>query len=270
MEKKHGSLVLAMRAQLRSAAPRQGPRPSAFVSLRSGMGTLVDTLAKTIAGVNVRLGAPVKAIARGEAGFTVELPEGETLAADAVILAVPAHAASRAVRRLDDGLATELSAIRYASTATAFLAFRRDAVHHPLDAVGFLSPRPLGRPILAATWVTSKWEGRAPEGHVLMRVFFGGSWGQAVLERDDGELARVAVEELRRFVRIDGAPLFTRVFRFDQASPQPLVGHLGRFARIEDRLARWPGLYVAGNGYDGVGIPDCIKQAQRIAARILG
>jgi oxygen-dependent protoporphyrinogen oxidase len=102
-----------------------------------------------------------------------------------------------------------------------------------------------------------------------MRAFFGGAWGESVLAQDDEALAATALDELRRFMTIKGKPLFTKVFRFDRSNPQPAVGHLERLATIREHLARYPGVYVIGSGYDGVGIPDCIKQAEETAARIL-
>ena len=125
------------------------------------------------------------------------------------------------------------------------------------------------RPILASTWVSSKWEHRAPPGTALLRVFFGGATGEAILDHDDGELVALAREELGALVGIVAAPIFTEVFRFSRASPQPKVGHLGRVRTVKARLARWPGLHVAGNGFEGSGIPDCVKFAEVAASEIL-
>ena len=130
-------------------------------------------------------------------------------------------------------------------------------------------PRALKRPILATTWVSSKWQGRAPADRVLIRAFFGGAWGEEVLANDDAQLAAIAESEISAFLGVGGAPLFTRVFRFNQANPQPLVGHLTRVAKVRTMLGRWPGIHVAGSGFDGVGIPDCVRQAGEVAGAIL-
>jgi protoporphyrinogen/coproporphyrinogen III oxidase len=145
-----------------------------------------------------------------------------------------------------------------------FLGYRRGHVAHPLDGVGFVVPRAAGRPILAGTWVSSKWDGRAPDGSVLLRVFVGGPLGEDLVARDDDEsLVRVARGELRALMGIDAEPTLSRVFRFERASAQMRVGHLARMRCIHARLASAaPGVRVAGGGYDGVGIPDCIRQGQ--------
>ena len=160
--------------------------------------------------------------------------------------------------------------MRYVSTATVFLAYRKYDVRHPLDAVGFLVPRGENRPILACTFVSSKWDHRAPSGQALMRVFIGGAGAEHHLALDDDALGRLAREQLYDLIGIERPPVFTKVFRFNRASPQPTVGHLGRMRTLLDRVATWQGLHVAGNGFIGTGIPDSIKQGEEVAARIAG
>ncbi len=275
MEEKHGSLILAMRAAKRAnGAPKGKGPPSAFTSLRGGMGSLVDAVVRAIGAARVRTSTCVTSIAKLDAGdargrFRIDVKGGDSLYADDVVLATPAHAAGVALGALDADLARDLDGIPYASTATVFLAYRRADVKHPLDGVGFLVPRPLGRPILAATWVSSKWESRAPEGGVLMRAFFGGHWGEELLSQSDDQLVELARKELGDLMKLDATPLFSQVFRFVRASPQPVVGHLAKIARMKTTLARYPGLYIAGSGFDGVGVPDCVRQANEIAATIV-
>ena len=274
-ERKHGSLIMSMRAQRAASGAVDGATPpSAFLSLRGGMHTLIDAVAKNLGSTKVRTGVRVKTIASLAPGdergrFLVVTDSGEGLHADHVILAAPAHAAAEALRDLHAPMAAALAEFRYASTATAFLAFRREDVSHPLDGVGFIVPRALGRPILAATWVSSKWENRAPDGYVLMRTFFGGAWGEETLALDDDALAAVGCRELGRFMGLDAKPIFSRVFRFNRSNPQPQVGHLKRVAAIRAMGEQFPGLHVAGAGYEGVGIPDCVRQGQYAAARVL-
>jgi protoporphyrinogen/coproporphyrinogen III oxidase len=263
MEREHGSLVRGMRAAKRSRAP--GPQPSAFLSLEGGTGALVDALLLRLrrGHVELRSGIGARRLARADGGWLVELDSGESIGADAVLLAVPAHASARLVADLPGDLAGALSAVRYVSTATVFLAYRAADVPHRLDGVGFVVPPALGRPVLAATWVSSKWSGRAPEGHVLLRAFLGGAGREGVLARDDAALAALAAEDLGRWMTLAGRPLWSRVFRFDAARPQMLVGHLATMRRIRERLAlAAPGVRLAAGGFDGDGIPDCIRQGQ--------
>jgi oxygen-dependent protoporphyrinogen oxidase len=277
MEQTHGSLVRAMRAAGRGGHGTAGSRPgggSAFTSLEAGTEELVRALVDQLQadGVTMHRGASVEALsARGAGGYSVRFGAEGVLEADAVLLAIPAHAAANLVAALDEGAARVLSSIPYASTATVFFGYRREDVAHPLDGVGFVVPRASGRPILAGTWVSSKWRGRAPEGHVLLRAFFGGAAGEEILGSADDELVRVARSEIRALMGIDAEPRLTRVFRFARASAQMRVGHLPRMREVRERLAsRAPGLLVAGGGYDGFGIPDCIRQGEDAARALVG
>jgi protoporphyrinogen/coproporphyrinogen III oxidase len=257
-ENKYGSLVKAMRAANKQAhaANRGGPPKSAFVTLRDGIATLPEALG-TALGDRIRLKSPVKAISHDK-NWRVE--------ADRVVLAAPQRSLPSIVRALDPELATEVEQIRIGSSATVFLAFKREQISHALDAVGFIVPRSEETRVIAGTWVSSKWPHRAPEGHALIRAFFGGIGHEEILTKSDDELTSIAREELPKLMGpIDGAPLFSRVFRWTKASPQPEVGHLDRMKRVHARLDAHAGLFLAGNGYDGNGIPDCIKQGEQAA-----
>jgi oxygen-dependent protoporphyrinogen oxidase len=280
-EREHGSLVLAMREQRRKSGMHlrgeddegSRPAPSAFLSLRAGLGSLIEALLGALGSTDVRTGCHVRSIDALPPGdprgrYAVVTASGVEMADD-VVLTGPTRKSADVVRALDAELGRQLDDILgYASTATVFLAFKRDQVGHALDATGFIVPRSLGKDILAATWVSSKWDHRAPAGHVLMRVFVGGAGRDEVLSRDDAQLVALAMRELRSFVPIKGEPLFTRVFRFQRVSPQPYIGHLKRARAVRERLALHPGLHLAASGFDGVGIPDCIRQAEAIAHRV--
>jgi oxygen-dependent protoporphyrinogen oxidase len=270
MEHQHGSLVRAMRAAGRGRAGGG----SAFTSLEGGTEDLVRALVERLQadGVTMHRGAGALSIARrGEARYTVHFGADRVLECETVLLAVPAHAAASLVAPLDEVAARVLASISYASTATVFFGYRQEDVAHPLDGVGFVVPRAAGRPILAGTWVSSKWRGRAPEGHVLLRAFFGGAAGEEILRAGDDELVRVARSELGALMGIDAEPRLTKVYRFERASAQMCVGHLSRMRDVRERLAtRAPGLLMAGSGYDGFGIPDCIRQGEEAAKALVG
>lgn len=256
MEKKYGSLVRAMRARAKTHAGG-----SAFASLKDGLSMLVDRAAE---GIDVRTGARVVKIDRDR---VLTLANGSTMRADELILTAPAHALARMFEATDPDLASMLSELRYASTATVFLGLLAGEIEHALDATGFLVPRSLGRPLLASTWVSSKWPHRAPPGHALVRAFFGGSAGEDVLDASDDDLVRLAREELSRFMGRIGEPRLSRVYRHVRASPQPVIGHAARMKKIFERLPE--GMILAGNGYDGSGIPDCIAQGERAATKAI-
>ncbi len=272
-EAEYGSLILAMRAQKKAVrtASRAAP-PSAFVTLRGGIGGFIDRLADGL-GARLRKSARVASLSRLGGGdtrgrFAVDI-EGDTpIYADDVVAAVPAHSASRLLAPIDARASEILGRIPHSSTAVVFLAFRGADVERSLDATGYLVPRTLGSPVLAVTWVSSKWGGRAPPGTVLLRVFVGGAGRDEVVTRDDEALVQMAREEVRARMGILGPPLLSRVHRFMHASAQPLVGHLDRIRDVKARLASSPGLYAIGSGYDGVGIPDCVRQAEEVARAI--
>lgn len=275
-EKSYGSLILAMRAQLaarkKATKGKKTGGGSAFLSLKRGMGDLVLNLAHRIA-AEIRVGAKVSAITSTEIGdprgrFRVFAKGAGRLFADHVVFTGPAYAARDVFATLDAAFDEAFSGFDYASTATVFLAFKRKDIDHPLDAAGYIVPRSAGRAALASTWVGSKWEHRVPSGQALLRVFFGGDGRESWLTKTDEELAALAEREIGAFLPLKGKPLFARVFRYAKASPQPRLGHLGRMKALKALLARTPGLYIAGNGYDGVGIPECIRQAREVAHSI--
>jgi protoporphyrinogen/coproporphyrinogen III oxidase len=149
------------------------------------------------------------------------------------------------------------------------LAYRREQLARPLDAFGFVVPEIENRKILAASFSSVKYEGRAPDDRVLIRVFIGGACHGELLERSDDELQSIAHSELTGILQIKGSPVLTRVARWTGSMPQYHVGHLQLVANIEQAAARWPTLQLAGNAYRGVGIPYCIHSGEQAAERIV-
>jgi oxygen-dependent protoporphyrinogen oxidase len=271
LEKK-GSLILGARALMpKPAKAKKGatgpaaPPRSPFASLRDGMGSLVDALERALADV-VRREVRVARVEAGNDGakYAVVDTKGRSYAADEVVLSGPAHLAATLIKGFDAAVADDLSSIPYGSAVAAFLAFRNADLGRALDATGYLVPRDLGRDVVASTWVSSKWPGRAPEGNALIRCFF----AERHLEADDATLTRLALEEARATIGARGEPLFAHVARFTRGSPQPRVGHAALVARVKGRLGAHGGLHLAGSAYDGVGISDCVRQAQQVADAI--
>jgi oxygen-dependent protoporphyrinogen oxidase len=273
LEQRERSVILATwRAARRApaeAAGASGARWSLFVTLAEGMEELVRALAARLPPGSVRLKARVSDVARADGRWRVATQDGDVLAADGVILANEAHQAARLLRYLDPSLALLLEGIPYASSATVTLAYRRAAIRHPLDGFGFVVPHAEERPIIAGTFSSVKYPGRAPDGHVLLRVFLGGALREAVLEQDDERLAEIACEQLRDLLGVDEPPLWTRIARYRKAMPQYHVGHLARVETIELALARHPGLALAGGAYRGVGIADCVRSGEDAARGLL-
>jgi oxygen-dependent protoporphyrinogen oxidase len=259
-ERRSGSVIRA----LRSLHIRPSPQ-GAFVSLPGGTGELVEALAGALAPRTVVTGARATSINRsGE--YSVAFTGGE-IQARCVVLAVPAYVTGSLMHPIDRELADLCGAVPYASTATVAIGYRRDQVAHPLRGTGFVVPRTEGIGLLAGTWVSSKWPGRAPSGHVLLRGYLGGGRDPHRLDASDNELVDTARQELGELLGISGSPLFTRLFRWTRQSPQYEVGHLQRIAHIERRLTSLPGLFVTGSGFRSIGIPDCISDARATAGR---
>lgn len=273
VERAHGSLVRGLRARSRATAVAG----SAFLSLPGGLEELIAALAAALAAtglVTVRRHAPVRAVVGGRHGVDdgrprVVLDDGEWLDADAVVVATPAPRAAAIVAGEDAALAGELAAIAHGSTATVTLAVDRAAVPHRLDATGYVIPRVEGRDALACTFVSSKWAGRAPADVALFRVFVGGAHRAELVERDDAALVAIARRELRETLGVTAAPREVRVGRWLNAMPQYELGHPERVARIAALAAAHPWLAIAGNAFDGVGVPDCIRSGHGAADRLL-
>lgn len=259
-ERQSGSVLRAFRALHVKPSPQ-----GAFVSLPGGTGELVEALAAALQPGTVTLNARVADLRR-ERTWRLRT-DSETVDARVVILATPAYATGALLRALDTSLAALCEAIPYASTATVAFGYRADQVSHPMRGSGFVVPRVERQALLAGTWVTSKWPGRAPEGHVLLRGFLGGGRDPHRLESPDEELIGLAREELTELLGITGEPLFAKLFRWTRQSPQYEVGHLQRVATIDQRVAGLPGLFITGSGFHAIGIPDCVAHGWATAGR---
>jgi oxygen-dependent protoporphyrinogen oxidase len=183
------------------------------------------------------------------------------------VLAVPAFVAADLLRNLDRELAEAHVEIPYASSAIVTLAVREADVRRPLDAYGYVVPRVEGSDVLACTWSSSKWEGRAPAGHALLRVYLGRFGSRDVTRLEDGELLSLARSELA-LVGIQAKPHLVRIQRWPEGMPQYVLGHPERLERIDAALAEHHGLAVAGAAYRGVGIPDCIRSGEAAAEAV--
>ena len=256
LELEHGSLLRGM------SDPAPSGRPP-FLSLQRGMGSLVDRLVGTYERTELRLGREASRVAPG---YVVELEGGDTIDANGLILATPAHSTAVLLADLDGELAAAHAEIPYASSVVVSLAYSRADVI-PLDGYGYLVPRTEGSDVLACTWSSQKWEGRAPDEAVLVRVYAGRFGGADMTALDDEELIAVARDELRA-TGVAAEPVLARVRRWPQGMPQYVLGHSERVAAIEVALAEHPGLAVAGAAYRGVGIPDCIASGEAAAESV--
>lgn len=263
LERSHGSIILGLLAQRRKM--RGGAGGAGFMSLARGMRQLVDALVERLPPGALHVGQQVREIAPSDGRLTVRTQTGESWQARSVVLAAPAHQAHELVAGAAPELAEELRAIPFVSTATVLLGFPRERVAHPLDGYGMVVPRTEILCTSACSFVTTKLPGRAPAGMVLLRAFLGGARDPDVLELEDRSLVYTAVRELRDVLGLEGDPVVSRVFRWRKGTPQLVVGHQARLERIEEHVARIPGLFLTGAGLRGTGIPDMVADGQRVA-----
>ncbi|TWU33294.1 protoporphyrinogen oxidase [Novipirellula artificiosorum] len=273
MEREHGSLIRAM-LKAKKGKPKEkssGARYGQFATLRGGMSTLLDAMVDRLPAGTVHLNAPVTGLTRNADGqWTLSIggdsPRSEQV--DGVIVAIPARHASELLRETDAKIADELGQIEYASCAVLSMGYRRDQISHPLNAFGFVVPIVEDRQILSCSFSSVKYEGRAPEDHVLLRVYIGGACQSELLEKSDDELIRIAKAELADLIGLQGDPVVEKMSLQRQAMPQYHVGHCDRIALIERRLEPFPTLGLAGNSLHGVGIPGCVDTGESAAQSV--
>ena len=255
-----------------TGGPGTPARPAVFTTLHGGLGMLPPALAAA-SGAEVRTGAMVRELARSERGWRLTIGSAHApwhLEAGAVILALPGRPASRLLGGAP-AAAAALGEIGYASMAIVTLAYPDAAFPQLPDGSGYLVPAVDGRPVKAVTFSSVKWphlRDRAG-GLVFVRCSVGRIGEEAVLQRDDQELAALAAADLAAATGVRGAPADAVVTRWGGALPQYTVGHLDRIARIQASLAAQPGLAACGAAYAGVGIPACIGTARAAVDQVM-
>lgn len=268
LELKYGSLLKGL--AVTAPAASQGAH-APFVSFPDGMQTLVSCLVEQLPGVEILRETAVTDISQVLNGYrlsTIAHQRVDNIHCAALIMTTPAYVSGQLLQGIDAALAAPLAAIPYASTALVNLAY--DEADVPaLAGYGYVIPLAEEQKALACTWTSRKWQGRAPAGKVLLRVYIGRYGEEDVTMYENGRLLAIAQKEIRETVNITARPLFHHITRHPRAMPQYNLGHLERLVRIAGRLAQQPGLFLAGAAFTGVGIPDCITSAEMAAAKSL-
>ena len=267
MERTHGSLGRAVLAARKQQAARQPERPL-FASLKNGMQQLVDALLSRLSRSALLINMPIDKVRAEARGWRVSAG-AKTDSFDAVIFALPTPSAAKLLSSSSPELANELGGIGYSSSITVGLGYGREVRQSLPAGFGFLVPRSEGRLMLAATFVHNKFPGRAPPDRALLRCFIGGAQADEVWQLSDGEVVGLVREDLKEILRLRAEPLFARVYKWKAAMAQYGVGHLDRLERIEHLRRQLPGLALAGNGYRGIGVPDCIRSGSEAAGEVL-
>lgn len=270
LEQAHGSLIRAMVHLMRERKKQVNAAPAGkLTSFLGGMQTLTEALRATL-GEDVKVKARVVGIARaGREGYSVHLSDGSRVEAQCVVLAVPAHEATKIVKDLDKQASDALADIPYPPLSVVCMGFRQEKFKEPLDAFGFLVPSGERKPILGTLYDTSIFPERSPEGFVLLRSMIGGARASELAMADDKALHDYMITEVRQLAGVRGEPDFFKVYRHEKAIPQYTVGHSDKLKSIEGASSRHPGLYITGNALRGVSVNDCIVNSFDLARRII-
>jgi oxygen-dependent protoporphyrinogen oxidase len=280
MERESGSIWKGLRDRGRSAREQtstaSGARYGLFLAPRDGMESFATALQNEVlrrsdcgTATAILTKTSVKSIKPShDRRWQLTFEGRESQVFDGVVLAIPTHQAAALVR-FDAEMSDAFNAIEYASVAVACIGFRRQQIEHPLDAFGIVVPKIADRPIIAVSFSSVKFLGRAPDNHVLFRVFVGGACQPALVALDDDHLRKLVCAELADLIGARGQPVHFSVHRWQRSTPQYHIGHGQRIARIERALQAWPGLRVAGNAYRGIGVPQCVASGKKAAAEMV-
>ncbi len=275
MEQDGGGLIVGMlkrqkkmAAMMKNRPAPRGPKRTFFISMNDGLGQIINRLEEVIGKDSLRTEREITQIRPAlKKGWLIEDKTGRTTPAAAVIITTETYNAARLLRLELPRLADLLDEIPYVSSATVSLAFPRKAIPHPLDAYGFIVPKIANRRIMAVTWSSVKWDHRAPEDMVLLRAFVGGAHHPELVASGDQEMLAMVREELSAIMNISSPPQQSWIYRWPQGMPQYIMGHLEHLAAIDKITDSHKGLYLAGAGYRGIGIPDCINQGRQAAVK---
>jgi oxygen-dependent protoporphyrinogen oxidase len=273
MERTKRSIIRAMWSEQRRRARREsgsGARWSLFVTLAGGMQELINSIVQRIPKSAIRLNSPATYLSRDrdKKSWRIAIANG-SITADAVVVATPAYQTAEILEPIASDLAAELRQIAYASTATVSLGYGRKDFPRQPDSFGFVVPAVEQRKIMACTFSSLKYPGRAPEDHILVRAFVGGALQPELFADDDATMMKNVRAELGSLLGVVAEPVLSRVWRHPKSMPQYHIGHAARVERIETRLRQFPSIALAGGAYHGVGISDCVRTGEEAAEKLV-
>ena len=274
MEQEHGGLIRGALREKKDSHEKEessGARYGMFVAPREGMKQLIDSLASRLPSESVYLNSPVRELTQTEKHAWVLHLESESAPQtfDAVVVATPAPRAAEILKNIDEEIHRELNAIQYAGVAIVVAVYQRDQIKRPVSAFGYVTPIIERRNVLACSFASNKFAGRAQDEQLIIRAFVGGACQPELLELPDDDVKELVQKELEELIGVVGKPVMSKVVRWTHSMPQYHVGHLDRVERIEKLAADIPNLELAGNAYRGVGIPFCVRSGEQAAERLL-
>ncbi len=266
LARKNRSLYLGLRRLRHHAAPSKGG--PVLITLAGGLVRLIDALAAQLGKADVRLNTNVSLVSRDGAGYRVDLADGQSIAADAVVLATPAFVSSSLLADVAPDVATVLGEIPYVDVATIWLAYPPSAMGRPLDGTGFLIPPEEGKLLVGCTWSSAKWPHLHDDNLVLIRCMVGRRGDTRWLDMDDDALVSGVHEELVEAMGLTSGPIHQSIQRWPNGMPQYVVGHQKRLDAVEAALGDLPGLYLTGAAFRGVGLASCVADAERTSQKV--
>ena len=272
-EKKYRSLILGMlarkKAMLMNAVKRPSSSYSLFMTLKDGLGEMVDAVIKKSPDIQFKSGTKVVDIERNKEKWHLKLDDGSENHVDSVIVATPGTVTAKLLQNITPDSAELLNSIHYVSTATVTLGYKKEGFSHSLDGFGFVVPKAEGCSILACTWTSSKFPHRAPKDYVMLRCYVGGALQEEIAEKDTETLETLVRKDLQQIMGITETPIFCKIFKNNKSNVQYHVNHSQKIDSIMEDLKNYPGLFLAGSAYRGIGIPDCIQSGNLAAESAL-
>lgn len=268
-EKEHGSLIIGSRHNKRVMEQQNEGKPKpTFMTFRNGLSTMVEALEQALSSITIKLNTIVTSFEKIKDNYAITLSNGEVIEAQSLIITTPAKAAQELLsNHIED---KSLGNIRYVSVANVVMAFDQNNFDAEFDGSGFLVPHSEGLHITACTWTSNKWLHSAPDGKVLLRCYVGHSDDQQSVKLDDQAIIEAVRKDIKTAVGLTAEPLFTEITRLDHSMPQYPVGHLDNIRKLRIEMSdKLPGVWVTGAAFDGVGLPDCIRQGKASAQMML-
>ncbi|MFN2746988.1 MULTISPECIES: protoporphyrinogen oxidase [Bacillus] len=269
-EQKYRSLIVGMkksRGRQGSQKPA-GKKKGQFQTLKTGLQTIVEELEKQLERTKIYKGTKVVKIKHAAGGYSLKLDNGTVLDADAAVVTAPHKAVSQMFQ--DEDWLKGLQKMVSTSVANVALGFPEEAVQMEHQGTGFVISRNSDFSITACTWTNKKWPSTTPEGKVLLRAYVGKAGDESVVEQSDKEMVKIVLDDLKRIMNIEGEPEMSCITRWNEAMPQYHVGHQKRIKEIREGLqTSYPGIFVTGASFEGVGIPDCIDQGKQAVKDVL-